>query len=93
MVKEAHIVPSADRYLKDDLVDALQDHLATYEPQLVKIPAFIDYYRLAGSPIKRERSSPEAVEVAVPRRRRQTLKSAEIMQAPAPAPTPAPVRM
>jgi hypothetical protein len=77
--REAHDTPSADRYLKDDLVDALQEHLEANETTYGKQSSFSDFYRRTGSPVKRERSSPTDVAVAVPKtRRRQTLKSADL---------------
>lgn len=72
---------SADGLLKDDLVDALYDHLETNETRYGKLSTFDDFYRRTGSPVKRERSSPVDTALAVTKpqaRRRQTLvKSAD----------------
>lgn len=61
---------SADGYLKDDLVEAIEDYLNSNETTYAKHPEFRDYYGRSGSPVKRERSSPsEAVTVTKTRRR------------------------
>lgn len=66
-------IPDADSLLKDDLVAALEEALEANETTFAKQRAFSDYYNRAGSPIKRERSSPEILTVTKTRTRRQTL--------------------
>lgn len=65
---------SADAYLKDDLVLQLQDHLNKNETIFAKHPDFRDYYGRSGSPVKRERSSPEALNTVKSTRRRTLVK-------------------
>ncbi|KAF1997774.1 hypothetical protein P154DRAFT_271848 [Amniculicola lignicola CBS 123094] len=62
-------LPDADGLLKDDLVDALYAHLESNETTFGKQTTFADFYGRTGSPIKRERASPDALAVAKPRRR------------------------
>jgi hypothetical protein len=65
---------SADQLLKDDLVLALEEHLAANESTFAKQPAFSDFYGRSASPVKRERSSPAASEAIVATKvRRRTL--------------------
>lgn len=59
----------ADGYLKDDLVGLLEKHLNSNESSYAKHAEFRDYYGRTGSPIKRERASPEAMAVTKTRRR------------------------
>lgn len=68
-------IDRAEQLLKDDLVTALEQALEGNESTYAKQRAFADYYSYArnGSPIKRERSSPEALTVTKTRTRRQTL--------------------
>ncbi|KAF9693154.1 hypothetical protein EKO04_008816 [Ascochyta lentis] len=72
----------ADGYLKDDLVLLLEKHLNNNETTFAKHPEFRDYYGRSGSPVKRERSSPEGFS-AVKTTRRRTL-----VKAPSDEPTP-----
>ncbi|KAF2279309.1 uncharacterized protein EI97DRAFT_412221 [Westerdykella ornata] len=69
-------LPDAERYLKDDLVEALQNHLEANETLYGKQSAFSEFYARHVSPIKRERLSSAEVPV-VKTRRRQTLKRAD----------------
>ncbi|KAL1608553.1 hypothetical protein SLS60_003495 [Paraconiothyrium brasiliense] len=64
---------SADTLLKDDLVAALEETLEANETTFAKQRAFSEYYGRGGSPIKRERSSPDALALNKTRSRRQTL--------------------
>lgn len=66
---------SADSYLKDDLVQLLEVHLNTNETTFAKHPDFRDYYGRGGSPVKRERSSPEAGVTTKATRRRTLVKA------------------
>ncbi|KAF1968158.1 hypothetical protein BU23DRAFT_602452 [Bimuria novae-zelandiae CBS 107.79] len=66
-------IPDADTLLKDDLVAALEETLEANETIFAKQRAFSEYYNRGGSPIKRERSSPEVMTVTKTRTRRQTL--------------------
>lgn len=66
---------SADSYLKDDLVELLEEHLNSNETTYAKHPEFRDYYGRSGSPVKRERSSP-AEALTVTKSRRRTLVKA-----------------
>ncbi|KAI8941703.1 hypothetical protein NX059_002912 [Plenodomus lindquistii] len=60
----------ADGLLKDDLVELLSAHLNANETTYAKHPEFRDYYGRAGSPLKREQSSPiEPVTLTKSRRR------------------------
>jgi hypothetical protein len=63
---------SADQLLKDDLVLALEEHLAANESTYAKHAAFSDFYGRSGSPVKRERSSPSEA-LATTKTRRRTL--------------------
>ncbi|KAF1850574.1 uncharacterized protein K460DRAFT_272756 [Cucurbitaria berberidis CBS 394.84] len=75
-------LPDADGYLKDDLVEWLEDHLNSNETTYAKRAEFRDFYGRSGSPIKRERSSPsQALLVTKPRRR-------TLVKAPSEEPTP-----
>ncbi|OAL02845.1 hypothetical protein IQ06DRAFT_334395 [Phaeosphaeriaceae sp. SRC1lsM3a] len=74
-------LPEADGYLKDDLVELLENHLNSNETSYAKHPEFRDYYGRTGSPIKRERASPEAMVVTKTRRR-------TLIKAPSEEPTP-----
>jgi len=58
--------------LKDDLVDLLSAHLNAHETTYAKNPEFRDYYSRAGSPLKRDRSSPSDA-ATLTRSRRRTL--------------------
>jgi len=62
----------ADGLLKDDLVDLLSAHLNAHETTYAKNPEFRDYYSRAGSPLKRDRSSPSDA-ATLTRSRRRTL--------------------
>lgn len=67
----------ADSLLKDDLITQLAEHLEANESTYGKHASFADYYRRA-SPVKRERSSPDASSIAVAKPRRRTIvKKAE----------------
>ncbi|KAL5384898.1 hypothetical protein DPSP01_005003 [Paraphaeosphaeria sporulosa] len=66
-------IPDADTLLKDDLVAALEETLEANETTFAKQRAFSEFYGRGGSPIKRERSSPDAVVLTKTRSRRQTL--------------------
>ncbi|KAL5117825.1 hypothetical protein ACEQ8H_004299 [Pleosporales sp. CAS-2024a] len=68
-------LPHADGYLKDDLVDAIQDHLNSNETTYAKHPEFRDYYGRSASPVKRERSSPSAPLVITKTRRRTLIQA------------------
>lgn len=72
-VAESH--SSADGLLKDDLVLLLEDHLNNNETTYAKHPDFRDYYSRGGSPVKRERSSPEPLSTIKPTRRRTLVKA------------------
>ena len=67
------MVCSADDYLKDDLVQFLENHLNSNEGIFAKLPEFRDYYGRNGSPIKREQSSPAEPLTATKTTRRRTL--------------------
>lgn len=58
-----------DTLLKDDIVELLEDRLNSSETIFAKRADFRDYYGRSGSPIKRERVSPEATAVTKTRRR------------------------
>ncbi|KAI4693689.1 uncharacterized protein J4E84_002263 [Alternaria hordeiaustralica] len=62
-------LPDADGLLKDDLVDLLESHLNSNESTFAKVPEFSDYYGRNGSPVKREKSSPEPFITKTTRRR------------------------
>ena len=68
---------SVEGLLKDDLVDALVEHLEANETTFGKQSQFNDFYKRTGSPIKRERVSPpdasSALSVSKPRRRQTKL--------------------
>jgi hypothetical protein len=67
---------SAEGYLKDDLVNLLEQHLNTNETTFAKHPEFRDYYGRGGSPAKRERSSPsESLPTAKTTRRRTLVRA------------------
>ncbi|KAJ4359279.1 hypothetical protein N0V95_002290 [Ascochyta clinopodiicola] len=72
----------ADGYLKDDLVLLLENHLNNNETAFANHPEFRDYYGRGGSPVKRERSSPEGLATVKTTRRRTLVK------APSEEPTP-----
>jgi hypothetical protein len=59
--------------LKDDLVAALEETLEANESTFAKQRVFSDFYSRGSSPIKRERSSPDALLLTKTRSRRQTL--------------------
>ncbi|OCL04610.1 hypothetical protein AOQ84DRAFT_300545 [Glonium stellatum] len=67
-------LPDSDGLLKDDLIAALETHLQKNETIYGKQAAFSDFYKRTGSPVKRERPSPnEAGTITVSKsRRRQT---------------------
>ncbi|KAF1954366.1 hypothetical protein CC80DRAFT_550392 [Byssothecium circinans] len=67
-------VPDADTLLKDDLVAALEDTLLENESIFGKQADFSEYYGRSGSPIKRERFSPEVLASGRPRRRQTLVK-------------------
>lgn len=69
------IIHSADTYLKDDLVIQLKDLLDDNESTFAKHPDFQGYYGRGGSPVKRERLSPEALSTVKTTRRRTLVKS------------------
>ncbi|KAF2014293.1 hypothetical protein BU24DRAFT_212707 [Aaosphaeria arxii CBS 175.79] len=76
LAREAN-VPDAEGLLKDDLVEALQNHLGANESTYGKQPSFSEFYR-RGSPVKRERSSPtDALVATKPARRRTIVKAAD----------------
>jgi hypothetical protein len=66
---------SADGYLKDDLVEMLENHLNSHETSYAKHPEFRDYYGRNASPVKRERSSPSEAVTATKTRRRTLIKA------------------
>jgi hypothetical protein len=67
---------SLDGLLKDDLVNALVDHLNANETTYAKKPDFRDYYGgRTGSPIKREQFSPSDAPVVTKTRRRTIVKA------------------
>ncbi|KAJ4376873.1 hypothetical protein N0V86_006309 [Didymella sp. IMI 355093] len=68
-------LPDADGLLKDDLVLVLEDHLNNNETTYAKHPDFKDYYGRGGSPVKRERSSPEPLSTMKSTRRRTLVKA------------------
>lgn len=72
--------PSADRMLKDHLVEALSEHLDKNERQYSKLDALTEYYnKRVSSPIKSERLSPGVEDVPVTRKsRRSTLRGVEL---------------
>ncbi|KAF2472776.1 uncharacterized protein BDR25DRAFT_333098 [Lindgomyces ingoldianus] len=67
-------LPDVDGMLKDDLVEALQDHLEANETTFAKQSTFSEFYRRTGngSPVKRERASPSDGIAVTKTRRRQT---------------------
>ncbi|KAF2024236.1 hypothetical protein EK21DRAFT_79150 [Setomelanomma holmii] len=75
-------LPDADGYLKDDLVELLEEHLNSHETTYAKQADFRDYYGRSGSPVKRERASPSEA-VTLTKSRRRTL-----VKAPSEEPTP-----
>ncbi|CAO2653434.1 Nn.00g028450.m01.CDS01 [Neocucurbitaria sp. VM-36] len=75
-------LPDADGYLKDDLVELLEEHLNSNETTYAKHPEFRDFYGRSGSPVKRERSSPSEA-LTVTKSRRRTL-----VKAPSEEPAP-----
>ncbi|KAF2817055.1 uncharacterized protein BDZ99DRAFT_484083 [Mytilinidion resinicola] len=69
--------------LKDDLIAALETQLSQNQSTYSKNPAFSDYYKRTGSPLKRERPSPPDAGTAVvskPRRRQTKLIDQEDSQ-------------
>jgi hypothetical protein len=60
------VVCSADGYLKDDLVQILENHLNSNEGIFAKLPEFRDYYGRNGSPIKRRRTLNKEVSYVEP---------------------------
>ncbi|KAJ4288933.1 hypothetical protein N0V90_011274 [Kalmusia sp. IMI 367209] len=79
-------IPEAEQLLKDDLVAALEETLEANESTYAKQRAFSEFYSYGrnGSPIKRERSSPDVLAATKTRSRRQTLSK----PADSPEPTP-----
>lgn len=71
----ANSFSSADSYLKDDLVLLLEEHLNNNETTFAKHPDFREYYSRGGSPVKRERSSPDALTTVKTTRRRTLVKA------------------
>ncbi|PVH91982.1 hypothetical protein DM02DRAFT_307414 [Periconia macrospinosa] len=80
-------VPDADSLLKDDLVAALEEHLDNNQSTYGQDLAFLEYYGRSGSPIKRERTSPEPL-VATKTRRRTLLRNSTPRAPDSDQPTP-----
>jgi hypothetical protein len=68
----------ADGYLKDDLVEWLEDRLNSNETTYAKHRDFRDYYGRGGSPVKRERFSPVEAVIETKVRRRTLVKEAPL---------------
>jgi hypothetical protein len=71
---------SADGYLKDDLVEWLEDRLNSGETTYAKHSEFREYYGRGGSPVKRERFSPIEAVVSTKTRRRTLIKDSCVFQ-------------
>lgn len=66
---------SADGYLKDDLVEWLENRLNSNETTYAKHADFREYYGRTGSPVKRERFSPVEAVVSTKTRRRTLIEA------------------